>query len=95
MEANEKGTSELYPGVYDIQEHRPVDPPGWQLIDVTCELYNGDLTGSETPDGETGIKIQAGKETTCTFEYIKSNPKESEGGRAVKPDSREKPKGSK
>ncbi len=49
---------------YSVQE---VVPMGWTLVSGSCKLSNGTSTGMLGGNTITGIQIQAGLETTCTF----------------------------
>ena len=43
-------------------------PTGWTLTGVSCLLQNGTTaTGTATSTGITGVTIESGKTTTCTF----------------------------
>ena len=49
---------------YDLTE---VLPDGWRLDDVVCTLSDGATTGRRDGTTISGFQIQAGRETTCTF----------------------------
>src|SRR5262249_15957331 len=46
-------------------------PFGWDLGTPSCKLYGGASTGTASATGVTGIVVQAGKTTTCTFTNTK------------------------
>ena len=53
-------------GTLDLTESVP---GGWQLDGASCQIQNTtlDATGTPTATGVTGVEIQAGLETICTF----------------------------
>ena len=42
-------------------------PDFWQLTSASCELEDATSTGSASGDGITGIEVEPGRLTTCTF----------------------------
>jgi hypothetical protein len=46
-------------------------PSGWDLATPSCALYGGAATGTASATGVTGIVVQPGKTTTCTFRNTK------------------------
>ena len=49
-------------------------PGGWDLTAASCVLSNNTGTGTKTATGVTGVTIQSGLLTTCTFTDVKQNP---------------------
>src|SRR5918994_216841 len=49
-------------------------PSGWRLDSASCTLEGGAATGTPTTNGVTGIAIQSGLVTTCTFTDTQLNP---------------------
>jgi uncharacterized repeat protein (TIGR01451 family) len=49
-------------------------PAGWRLDGASCTLEGGAATGTPTTNGVTGIAIQSGLVTTCTFTDTQLNP---------------------
>ncbi len=48
-------------------------PAGWSLTGVTCVKTGGASTGTATSTGITGVAIESGKVTTCTFTDVAQN----------------------
>ncbi|HEU4870475.1 MAG TPA: hypothetical protein VFT08_06470 [Pyrinomonadaceae bacterium] len=65
----EETVNDLVPGNgFDVSE---TVPSGWDLSAPSCTLYGGGATGTGNATGVTGITVQAGKTTTCTFTNTK------------------------
>ena len=42
-------------------------PNGWTFETAVCRLENGSQTGTDVLNGKSGVKVEVGKLTTCTF----------------------------
>ncbi len=49
-------------------------PDLWDLTSASCTLMDGTATGTESGDGVTGIEVEPGKTTTCTFVNAPETP---------------------